>query len=216
MATTPRPNKRGEVMKIVVVGGTGFIGSKLVATLRERGQDAVAASSSTGVNLLIGEGLAEVLQGASLVVDVSSSPSFDEAAAMKVSTTSTRNLLIYAAAAGVRHYVALSVVGNERIPDSPYLRAKKVQERLVKGAGIPYSIVHATGCLEFIKRISDEATEGTAVRLSPVLIQAMAAHEVAKAVGRIALGAPLNSTVEVAGSRLYRFDELIRQGLSAR
>ena len=131
-------------------------------------------------------------------------------------TTSTRNLLEYAAAAGVRHYVALSVVGTERIPDSPYLRAKNAQEMLIKGGSIPYSIVHATQFFEFVKRIADEATDGTMVRLPPVLIQPMAADDVAEAVGRVAVGAALNGTVEVAGPQQFRFDELIRQGLGAR
>ena len=135
---------------------------------------------------------------------------------MEFFTTSTRSLLTYAAAAGVRHYVALSVVGTERIPDSPYLRAKNAQETLIKGAAIPYSIVHATQFFEFITRIADEATDGTTVRLPPVLIQPMAADDVAKAVGRISVGAPLNGTVDVAGPQQFRFDELIRQGLGAR
>src|SRR6185436_7113499 len=150
-------------MKIVIIGGTGLVGSKLVTQLRSRGHDAVAASPDTGVNTLTGEGLAEVLQGASVVVDVSNSPSFEEAAVMKFFTTSTRHLLEYAAAAGVKHYVALSVVGTERLPDSPYLRAKNAQEALIKSAAIPYSIVHATQFFEFIGRIADEATHGTTV-----------------------------------------------------
>ncbi len=203
-------------MKLVVIGGTGLIGSRLVAMLREGGHEAVAAAPDTGVNTLTGEGLAEVLRGASVVVDVSNSPSFEDAAVMRFFTTSTRNLLEYAAAAGVRHYVALSVVGTERIPDSPYLRAKNAQETLIKGAGLPYSIVHATQFFEFIKRIADEASDGTTVRLPPVLIQPMAADDVARAVGRIAVGAPLNGTVEVAGPQQFRFDELIRRGLDAR
>src|ERR1700752_4009508 len=186
-------------MKLVIIGGTGLIGSKLVTGLREHGHEAVPASPDTGVNALTGEGLAEVLQGASVVVDVSNSPSFEDAAVMKFFTTSTRNLLKYAAAAGVRHYVALSVVGTERIPDSPYLRAKNAQEVLIKGVGIPYSIVHATQFFEFFTRIADEATNGTTVRLPPVLIQPMAADDVAKAVARVAVGGPLNGTVEVAG-----------------
>src|SRR5262245_58467643 len=202
-------------MKLVIIGGTGLIGSKLVARLREHGHEALPASPDTGVNTLTGEGLAEVLQGASVVVDVSNSPSFEESAVMAFFTTSTRNLLKYAAGAGVRHYVALSVVGTERIPDSPYLRAKNAQETLIKGGGIPYSIVHATQFFEFVKRIADEATVGTTVRLPPVLIQPMAAEDVAKAVGRIAVGAPVNGTVEVAGPQQFRFDELIRQGLAA-
>src|SRR5688572_14254610 len=203
-------------MKLVIIGGTGLIGSKLVANLREGRHEAVPASPNTGVNTLTGEGLAEVLRGASVVVDVSNSPSFEEAAVMNFFTTSTRNLLKAAGAAGVAHYVALSVVGTERIPDSPYLRAKNAQETLIKGGGIPYSIVHATQFFEFVKRIADDATEGTTVRLPPVLIQPMAAADVAKAVGRIAVSAPLNGTVEVAGPQQFRFDELIRQGLGAR
>jgi uncharacterized protein YbjT (DUF2867 family) len=203
-------------MKIVIIGGTGLIGSKLVSKLREHGHEAVAASPDTGVNTLTGEGLAEALRGATSVVDVSNSPSFEEEAVMTFFTTSTRNLLKFAAAAGVRHYVALSVVGTERIPDSPYLRAKTAQEALIKDAGLPYTIVHATQFFEFVKRIADEATKGTTVRLPPVLIQPMAADEVAKAVGRIAVGPPLNGMVEVAGPQQFRFDELIRQGLSAR
>ncbi len=203
-------------MKLVIIGGTGLIGSRLVPLLRKQGHEAVSASPDTGVDTLTGQGLAGVLQDALVVVDVSNSPSFEETAVMEFFTTSTRNLLMQAAAAGVRHYVALSVVGTERIPGSPYLRAKNAQETLIKGAGIPYSIVHATQFFEFIKRIADEATDGTTVRLPPVLIQPMAADDVAKAVGRIAVGAPLNGTVEVAGPQPFRFDELIRQGLAAR
>src|SRR6185295_12183053 len=191
-------------------------GSKLVTRLREHGHEVVPASPDTGVNTLTGKGLAEVLQGASVVVDVSNSPSFEEKAVMEFFTSSTRNLLEYATAAGVRHYVALSVVGTERIPDSPYLRAKNAQEALIKSGGIPYSIVHATQFFEFIKRIADEATDGTTVRVPPVLIQPMAADDVAKAVGRVAVGDPVNGTVEVAGPQQFRFDELIRQGLGAR
>jgi uncharacterized protein YbjT (DUF2867 family) len=203
-------------MKLVIIGGTGLIGSKLVTRLREHGHEAVPASPDTGVNTLTGAGLAEALHGASVVVDVSNSPSFEETAVMEFFTTSTRNLLESAAAAGVKHYVALSVVGTERIPESPYLRAKNAQETLIKGAGIPYSIVHATQFFEFVKRIADEATDGTTVRLPPVLIQPMAADDVARALARIAVGAPLNGTVEVAGPQKFRFDELIRLSLDAR
>jgi uncharacterized protein YbjT (DUF2867 family) len=187
-----------------------------VTKLREHGHEAVAAAPNTGVNTLTGEGLAEALQGASVLVDVSNSPSFEESAVLEFFTTSTRNLLKYSAAASVKHYVALSVVGTERIPDSPYLRAKNAQEMLIKGGGIPYSIVHATQFFEFVKRIADDATDGTTVRVPPVLIQPMAADDVAKAVGRIAVGAPVNGTVEVAGPQQFRFDELIRQSLAAR
>jgi uncharacterized protein YbjT (DUF2867 family) len=203
-------------MRIVVIGGTGLIGSKLVIALREHGHDAVAASPASGVNTLTGEGLADVLQGASVVVDVSNSPSFEAAAVMEFFTISTRNLLKYEKAAGVTHHVALSVVGTERIADSPYLRAKNAQETLIKESGIPYSIVHATQFFEFVGRIADEATDGKTVRLPPVLFQPMAASDVATAVARIAMGEPVNSTVEVAGPEQFRFDEFIRQGLRAR
>jgi uncharacterized protein YbjT (DUF2867 family) len=203
-------------MKLVIIGGTGLIGSKLVTNLRERGHEAVPASPDTGVNTLTGDGLAEVLRGASVVVDVSNSPSFEESAVMEFFTRSTRNLLEHAAAAGVTHYVALSVVGTERIPDSPYLRAKNAQETLIKAGGIPYSIVHATQFFEFVKRMADEATVDSVVRLPSVLIQPMAADDVAKAVARVAVRAPLNGMVEVAGPQQFRFDELIRQGLAAR
>ena len=202
-------------MKIVVIGGTGLIGSKLVTDLRGHSHEVVAASPNSGVNTITGEGLADAVDGASVVVDVSNSPSFEEKAVMDFFTTSTRNLLKYAAAAGVTHYVALSVVGTDRIPDSPYLRAKNAQETLIKSGGIPYSIVHATQFFEFVKRIADEATVGTTVRVPPVLFQPMAADDVAKAVGRVAAGAPVNGTVEVAGPQQFRFDELIRQGLAA-
>ena len=203
-------------MKLVVIGGTGLIGSRLVIRLKEHGHDAVPASPDTGVNTLTGEGLAEVLHGASVVIDVSNSPSFEEKAVMEFFTTSTRNLLKYATAAGVRHYVALSVVGTERIPDSPYLRAKNAQEMLIKAGLIPYSIVHATQFFEFIKRIGDEATDGKTVRLPPVFIQPMAADDVVKAVGTVAVAAPMNGTIEVAGPERFRFDELIRQDLASR
>jgi uncharacterized protein YbjT (DUF2867 family) len=203
-------------MKLVIIGGTGLIGSKLVTRLREQGHEAVPASPNTGVNTITGEGLADVLQGVSVVVDVSNSPSFEEAAVMDFFTTSTRNLLAHAAAAGVGHYVALSVVGTARIPGSAYLRAKHAQEQLIEGGGIPYSIVQATQFFEFITRIADEATDGTTVRLPPVLIQPMAADDVVRAVAAIAVGEPVNGTVEIAGPQPFRFDELIRRGLAAR
>ncbi len=203
-------------MKLVIIGGTGLIGSKLVRKLRDQKHDAVAAAPNTGVNTVTGEGLAEVLDGASVVVDVSNSPSFEEAAVMQFFTTSTRNLLEHAAAASVGHYVALSIVGTDRTPDSPYLRAKDAQERLIKGGAIPYSIVRATQFFEFVSRIADEATVGSTVRVPPALIQPMAADDVAAAVARVAVGAPLNGTIEIAGPRAFRFDDLIRQSLAAR
>jgi uncharacterized protein YbjT (DUF2867 family) len=203
-------------MKLVIIGGTGLIGSKLVARLRERGEDAVPASLDTGVNTLTGDGLDQVLQGASIVVDVSNSPSFEADAVMQFFTTSTRHLLDSAAAAGVAHYVALSVVGAERIADSPYLRAKNAQEQLIKASGHPYTIVHATQFFEFINRIADEATDGATVRLPPVLIQPMAAEDVAGALASIAVGAPVNGTVEIAGPQQFRFNALVEQGLRAR
>jgi uncharacterized protein YbjT (DUF2867 family) len=203
-------------MKVVIIGGTGLIGSKLVTRLRAQGHEAVPAAPNTGVNTLTGEGLSAALHGASVVVDVSNSPSFDESAVMEFFTTSTRNVLKFAAAAGVKHCVALSVVGTERMQDSPYLRAKNAQETLIKGGGIPYSIVHATQFFEFVKRIADEATDGTTVRLPHVLFQPMAADDVATAVVRVAVGPPLNGTVEVAGPEEFRFDDLIRRALRAR
>ena len=187
-----------------------------MAWLKKQGHEAVPASPATGVNTLTGEGLADVLEDASVVVDVSNSPSFEDTAVMEFFATSTRNLLKYSAAAGVWHYVALSVVGTERIPDSGYLRAKNAQETLIKDGDIPYSIVHATQFFEFVQRIADEATDGTTVRLPSVLIQPMAADDVVRAVGTIAVGLPVNGTVEVAGPQQFRFDELIRQGLRAR
>jgi uncharacterized protein YbjT (DUF2867 family) len=203
-------------MKIVVIGGSGLIGSKLVKKLREQGHEAVAASPDSGVNTLTGEGLAEALRGASVVVDVSNSPSFEDAAVLKFFETSTRNLLAAEAEAAVGHHVALSVVGTERLAESGYFRAKIAQEKLIKESSIPYSIVHATQFFEFVKSIADAATDGNRVRLAPVRIQPMAADDVASAVGRIAVGTPVNGTVEVAGPDRFRLDELIRRSLSAR
>jgi len=202
--------------KIVVIGGTGLIGSKVVERLNEQGFEAVAAAPNTGVNTLTGEGLPEILEGASVVVDVSNSPSFENDAVMKFFTASTANLLKYEAAAGVKHHVALSIVGVDGLPESGYMRAKVAQEKLIKESPIPYSIVHATQFFEFIKRIADEATEGDSVRIPPVLFQPMAADDVAAAVGKIAAGDPLNTIVEIAGPEVFRFDELIRDGLKAK
>ena len=203
-------------MKIVVIGGSGLIGSKLVKKLREQGHEAVAASPNSGVNSVTGEGLAEVLKGASVVVDVSNAPSWEDKAVMEFFTTSTRNLLTYEAAAGVGHHVALSVVGTERLLESGYFRAKIAQENLIKASSIPYSIVRATQFFEFVKGIADLSTDGNKVRLPSALIQPMAANDVAGAVGRIAVGSPVNGIVEVGGPEQFHLDELVRRDLAAR
>jgi uncharacterized protein YbjT (DUF2867 family) len=203
-------------MRIVIIGGTGLIGSKLVRLLRERSHDAVPAAPETGVNTLTGEGLAQIVAGADVVVDVSNSPSFEDEAAMKFFRTSTRNILAEEEAAGVRHHVVLSVVGIDRLADNGYFRAKLTQEELIRGSPIPYSIVHATQFFEFLVRIADDATVGDTVRLAPVLFQPMAAEDVARAVCNVALGAPINGIVETAGPQPYRLDELVRVRLQDR
>src|SRR5678815_2485126 len=201
----------GNNMKIVIIGGTGLIGSKLVTKLSTLGHEAVAAAPNTGVNTLTGDGLAEVLKGAQVVVDVSNSPSFEDAAVMDFFQTSTRNLLSYEATAGVGHHVALSVVGSDRLPDSGYLRAKVAQEKLIEKGSIPYSIIHSTQFFEFVKRIPDEATPENTVRLPPVLFQPIAADDVVSALLKVATSSPLNGAIEIAGPEQFRFDELIRQ-----
>ncbi len=203
-------------MKIVVIGGHGRIGSKIVEKLGEHGHDAVAADLPTGVNTLSGEGLAEAIDGAEVVVDVSNSPSFEDAAVLEFFQTSTGNVLAAEQAAGVGHHVALSVVGSDRLPDSGYLRAKVAQETLINDSSIPYSIVRSTQFFEFVEAIAAAATDGDTVRLPSASIQPIAADDVARAVGRIAVGTPVNGIVEVAGPEQFRFDELIRYGLSAR
>ena len=205
-----------KVKKIVVIGGTGLIGSKVVMKLNAQGYQAVAASPASGVNTLTAEGLAEVLEGASVVVDVSNSPSFADEAVMEFFKTSTGNLLKYEAAAGVGHHVALSVVGSDRLPDSGYLRAKVAQETLIKKSSIPYSIVRATQFFEFLKAIADSATQGNTVRLPSVNFQPVAAEDVASLVAKVAMGPPLNRTIELEGPEKFRFDDFIRRGLSAR
>ena len=202
-------------MKIVVIGGSGLIGSKLVKKLREHGHEALSASPHSGVDTVTGKGLKEALEGASVVVDVSNAPSWEDTAVMKFFETSTRNLLGHEAAEGVRHHVALSVVGSERMLESGYFRAKIAQENLIKGGSIPYSIVRATQFYEFVKGIADFSTEGNKVRLPSVLIQPMAADDVAGAVGQVAMGSPVNGTVEVGGPEKFRLDEMIRRGLAA-
>ena len=203
-------------MKVVVIGGTGLIGSKLVAALREHGHEAVPAAPNTGVNTLTGDGLAAVLEGATVVVDVSNSPSFADDAVMEFFRTSTSNLLKYATEAGVEHYVALSVVGTDRLTESGYFRAKVVQEELIRESGRPYSIVHATQFFEFVKAIADFSTVDGEVRLPSALIQPMAADDVAAAVGRVAVGQPVNAIREIGGPEQFGLDELVRKGLAAK
>jgi uncharacterized protein YbjT (DUF2867 family) len=203
------------MMKIVVIGGTGLIGSKLVNKLREHGHDAVAAAPNTGVNTLTGEGLAEALKGASVVVDVSNSPSWDDAAVLNFFETSTRNLLKDEATAGVRHHVALSVVGTDRLSESGYFRAKIAQEKLIKESSIPYSIVHATQFFEFLKGLADISMVGDKVHLPPVLFRPMTADDVASGVARVAVGQPINGIVEIAGPEQFRVDELVRLRLTS-
>lgn len=203
-------------MKIVVIGGTGLIGSKLVTGLGEHGHEAVAAARNTGVNTVTGEGLAGALAGADVVIDVSNSPSFEDTAVMQFFETSTRNVLAAEADAGVRHHVALSVVGTDRLPDSGYFQAKLAQERLIEKAGIPFSIVHATQFYEFTRAIADAASsDGRTVHIAPVLYQPIAADDVARAVGKTAVGSPLNGRREIAGPEQFRMDEFFRDALAA-
>jgi uncharacterized protein YbjT (DUF2867 family) len=201
-------------MKIVVIGGSGLIGSKLVAWLGEHGHEAVSASPQSGVNTLTGEGLAEVVDGAQVVVDVSNSPSFDDAAVLEFFETSTRNLLDAEAAAGVGHHVALTIVGTTRPNDIGYFHAKRAQEKLIEGSSIPYSLVHATQFFEFLGRIADSSMSDGKVHLPPVLFQPMAADDVVAAVGRTAVGEPLDGMIEVAGPDRGRFDEIVRRYLA--
>ena len=210
-----------KTMKIVIIGGTGLIGSKVVNILRQRGHQVVAASPSSGVNTLTGEGLAEALAGAQVVVDVANSPSFEDKPALEFFETSGRNLLAAEKTAGVRHHMALSVVGTDRLLGSGpgslsgYFRAKMAQENLIKASGIPFTIVHATQFFEFVKNIAQSATDGSTIRLSPVLMQPMVSDDVAVAVAGVALGEPMNAMVEVAGPDKIRQDELVRQFLTA-
>jgi uncharacterized protein YbjT (DUF2867 family) len=203
-------------MKIVIIGGTGLIGSKLVTKLRDHGHETVAASPNTGVNTLTGEGLADAVAGAAVVIDVSNSPSFEDAAVLEFFETSTRNLLAAEAAAGVGHHVALSVVGTERLQQSGYFRAKSVQEKLIENSAIPYSIVHATQFFEFVPSMADAAAEGGTVRFAPVLFQPIAGDDVARAVAKTAAGSPLNGIAEVAGPERFRMDEFFRGVLATR
>ena len=202
-------------MKIVVIGGSGLIGRKLVSNLRQKGHEVVAASPSSGVNTLTGEGLAEALAGASVVVDVANSPSFEDKAVLEFFETSGRNLLAAEAAAGVGHHIALSVVGTERLLASGYFRAKMAQETLIKASPVPYTIVRATQFFEFVGGIAQSATDGQTVRLSPALVQPIVSDDVAAALVQVVADAPLNGTVELAGPEPIRLDELVRQFLSA-
>ncbi|GAA1335287.1 SDR family oxidoreductase [Actinocatenispora thailandica] len=197
-----------------MIGGTGLIGSKVVSRLGEQGHEAVAAAPNTGVNTLTGEGLAEALDGADVVVDVSNSPSFDDDPAMRFFRTATTNLLQQAEKANVKHYVALSVVGTDQLLDSGYFRAKQAQEDMIAGSGLPYSIVHATQFFEFIRGIADFSTVDGEVHLPPVLFRPMAAEDVAAGVARVATGAPLNAIREVAGPEQSRLDEMVRTALA--
>jgi uncharacterized protein YbjT (DUF2867 family) len=203
-------------MKIVVIGGTGLIGSKLVEKLRDAGHDPVPASPDTGVDALTGTGLAEALEGAGVVVDVANAPVWDDAAVLGFFQASSRNLLAAETAAGVGHHVALSVVGTERLQDSGYFRAKLAQEGIVKAGTVPYTILRATQFFEFIGRIADSNTDGESVHLAPVFVQPEAADDVAAALMDIAVGAPVNGIVELAGPERFRLDELARRVLRAR
>lgn len=202
-------------MKIAVIGGSGLIGRSVVKRLRERGHEAVSASPSSGVNTVTGEGLTEALKGAQVVIDVANSPSFEEKAALEFFETSGRHLLAAEAAAGIRHHIALSVVGTDRMLASGYFRAKLAQEHLVKASSIPYTLIRATQFFEFAGSIAQSATEGETVRLPPVLMQPIAADDVAAAIVDAALEEPVNGTVEVAGPEPIRQDEFVRQFLSA-
>ncbi|HEY6465774.1 MAG TPA: SDR family oxidoreductase [Candidatus Acidoferrales bacterium] len=202
-------------MKIVVIGGSGLIGSKLVSKLREQGHEAIAASPNSGVNTITGEGLAQVLRGASVVVDASNSPSWEDAAVLNFFETSTRNLLTNEAAAKVRHHVALSVVGTDRLSESGYFRAKIAQEKLIKESSIPYSIVHATQFFEFLKGLADISMHGGKVHLPPVLFQPMATDDVASGVAKVAVAPPVNGIVEIEGPEEFRVDQLVARRLAA-
>jgi uncharacterized protein YbjT (DUF2867 family) len=203
-------------MKIVVIGGSGLIGSKLVAKLRQRGHEVVAASPASGVDTITGQGLAEALAGTEVVVDVANSPSFQDEAVLEFFQTSGRNLLAAESAAGVRHHLALSVVGTDRLLESGYFRGKMAQEELIKASGIPYTIVRSTQFFDFLGGIADAATSGTAVRLSPAPVQPIASDDVADALAGFALAAPVNGTLEIAGPDRLPLAELVRQFLKVK
>jgi uncharacterized protein YbjT (DUF2867 family) len=202
-------------MKIVVIGGSGLIGSKLCPKLADRGQNVVAASPRSGVNSVTGEGLTEAVTGAQVVVDVSNAPSWEDAAVLKFFETSTNNILAAGATAGARHYIALSVVGTERLQESGYFRAKLAQEKLIAAAGIPYTIVRATQFLEFLSGIAEVSADGQAVRLPSALMQPISAEDVATALADFTLGPPANGVVEIAGPEALGIDEAVRRYLRA-
>jgi uncharacterized protein YbjT (DUF2867 family) len=206
---------RGEVMKIVVIGGTGLIGSKVVEKLKQKGHEAIAAAPSTGVNTITGEGLKEVMAGAQVVIDLANSPSFEDKAVLEFLETSGRNLLAAEAAAGVRRHIALSIVGIDRMPDNGYFRAKVAQEKLIEASGIPYTIIRATQFLEFLGAIAASCADGNMVRLSPGLFQPIAADDVAAIVADVALAAPRNGIVEIAGPERAPFNEIVARYLKA-
>jgi uncharacterized protein YbjT (DUF2867 family) len=203
-------------MKIVVIGGSGLIGTNVVNRLRRKGHDVVAASPNSGVNTITGEGLADALEGAKVVVDVANSPSFEDAAVLDLFNTSGRNLLAAETAAGVGHHVALSVVGADRLPESGYLRAKVVQEDLIKASEIPYTILRSTQFFEFIGHIAESAAEGDVIRLSPALLQPVAADDVSAMLAELAVGEPLNGTIEIAGRDASPLDKLARKVLTTK
>ena len=203
-------------MKIVVIGGSGLIGTKLVNRLRQKGHEVVAASLDTGVNTVTGEGLAEAVAGAQVVVDLANSPSFEDKAALEFFETAGRNLLAAEVTAGVGHHLALSVVGADRLPASGYLRAKMAQENLIEASGIPYTIVRSTQFLEFISRIVESGVDGDVIRLSPALLQPIASDDVADAMADAALGTPVNGTIEIAGPEAWPLDKLARKFLNAK
>jgi uncharacterized protein YbjT (DUF2867 family) len=203
-------------MKIVVIGGSGLIGTKLVSRHRQKGHEVVAASPNSGVNTITGEGLADALVGAQVVVDVANSPSFEDKAVLEFFETSGRNLLAAEAAAGVGHHLALSVVGTDRLPQSGYLRAKMVQEKLIKASKLPYTILRSTQFFEFLNGIAQSATDGQTVRLSPAFVQPIASDDVAAALVDLTLGAPVNGTVELAGPERISLDEIVRRFLRAK
>jgi uncharacterized protein YbjT (DUF2867 family) len=202
-------------MKIVVIGGSGLIGTKLVNKLRQRGHEVLAASPASGVNTITGEGLAEALAGAQVVVDVANSPSFEDKAVLEFFETSGRNLLAAEAAAGVKHHVALSVVGTDRLAASGYFRGKIAQEKLIKAARVPYTIVHSTQFMEFLGGIAQSGTDGQTVRLSPAFVQPIASDDIAEAMADYTLAAPVNGTVEVAGPERVSLAELVQRYLTA-